>query len=189
MITKFPVEVLIIKRLRVCILSFFLRYNWLDEMAMKLKINCLECLYFSEAVLWEIPMVTVLNLLIWVFCIQLSGATMFNLSILTSDMWAVVIRIFFYKQQVFISKLCLILLSCYIDGLNPSFLSLMHGYEVLQLFQANASHLFTICDNRMKPDLILIPPVAGRLVILSRFCYCSCGTHPLFNNVCSKPLP
>ncbi|XP_050243539.1 uncharacterized protein LOC126692101 isoform X2 [Quercus robur] len=30
----------------------------------------------------------------------LSGATMFNLSILTSDMWAVVIRIFFYKQQV-----------------------------------------------------------------------------------------
>lgn len=105
----------------MCILSFFLWYNWLDEMAMKLKINCLECLYFSEAVLWEIPMVTVLNLLIWVFCIQLSGATMFNLSILTSDMWAVVIRIFFYKQQVFISKLCLILLSCYIDGLNPSF--------------------------------------------------------------------
>ena len=143
----------------MCILSFFLWYNWLDEMAMKLKINCLECLYFSEAVLWEIPMVTVLNLLIWVFCIQLSGATMFNLSILTSDMWAVVIRIFFYKQQVFISKLCLILLSCYIDGLNPSLLSLMRGYEVLQLFQANASHLFTICVNRMKPDLILIPPL------------------------------
>jgi len=84
---------------------------------------------------------------------------MFNLSILTSDMWAVVIRIFFYKQEVFISKLCLILLSCYIDGLNPSFLSLMHVYEVLQLFQANASHLFTICVNRMKPDLILIPPL------------------------------
>lgn len=63
---------------------------------------------------------------------------MFNLSILTSDMWAVVIRIFFYKQQVFISKLCLILLSCYVDGLNPSFI---------------------ICVNRMKPDLILIPPL------------------------------
>ncbi|XP_028108323.1 solute carrier family 35 member F1-like isoform X2 [Camellia sinensis] len=30
----------------------------------------------------------------------MSGATMFNLSILTSDMWAVVIRIFFYHQQV-----------------------------------------------------------------------------------------
>ncbi|CAL5350697.1 unnamed protein product [Camellia sinensis] len=32
--------------------------------------------------------------------ILMSGATMFNLSILTSDMWAVVIRIFFYHQQV-----------------------------------------------------------------------------------------
>ncbi|KAF3775691.1 hypothetical protein EJ110_NYTH48461 [Nymphaea thermarum] len=29
-----------------------------------------------------------------------SGATMFNLSLLTSDMWAVLIRIFFYHQQV-----------------------------------------------------------------------------------------
>ncbi|KAM4078578.1 hypothetical protein ACB094_09G048800 [Castanea mollissima] len=34
------------------------------------------------------------------FVLKLSGATMFNLSILTSDMWAVVIKIFFYKQQV-----------------------------------------------------------------------------------------
>ncbi|KAI5664783.1 hypothetical protein M9H77_24106 [Catharanthus roseus] len=34
------------------------------------------------------------------FVLQLSGATLFNLSILTSDMWAVVIRIFFYKQKV-----------------------------------------------------------------------------------------
>ncbi|KAM7526073.1 hypothetical protein LguiA_015975 [Lonicera macranthoides] len=32
--------------------------------------------------------------------LKMSGATMFNLSILTSDMWAVVIRIFFYHQQV-----------------------------------------------------------------------------------------
>ncbi|KAH7512144.1 hypothetical protein FEM48_Zijuj12G0059300 [Ziziphus jujuba var. spinosa] len=30
----------------------------------------------------------------------LSGSTMFNLSLLTSDMWAVVFRIFFYHQQV-----------------------------------------------------------------------------------------
>ncbi|XP_059667464.1 uncharacterized protein LOC132312917 isoform X2 [Cornus florida] len=30
----------------------------------------------------------------------MSGATLFNLSILTSDMWAVVIRIFFYHQEV-----------------------------------------------------------------------------------------
>ncbi|KAJ7976103.1 solute carrier family 35 member F1-like [Quillaja saponaria] len=34
------------------------------------------------------------------FVLKLSGATMFNLSLLTSDMWAVVIRIFFYHQQV-----------------------------------------------------------------------------------------
>ncbi|XP_027173540.1 solute carrier family 35 member F1-like isoform X2 [Coffea eugenioides] len=34
------------------------------------------------------------------FVLKMSGATLFNLSILTSDMWAVVIRIFFYKQQV-----------------------------------------------------------------------------------------
>ncbi|CDP15397.1 unnamed protein product [Coffea canephora] len=34
------------------------------------------------------------------FVMKMSGATLFNLSILTSDMWAVVIRIFFYKQQV-----------------------------------------------------------------------------------------
>ncbi|KAE8098530.1 hypothetical protein FH972_016585 [Carpinus fangiana] len=34
------------------------------------------------------------------FVLKLSGATMFNLSLLTSDMWAVVIRIFIYEQQV-----------------------------------------------------------------------------------------
>ncbi|XP_017977966.1 PREDICTED: solute carrier family 35 member F1 [Theobroma cacao] len=34
------------------------------------------------------------------FVLKLSGATMFNLSLLTSDMWAVVVRILFYQQQV-----------------------------------------------------------------------------------------
>lgn len=34
------------------------------------------------------------------FMLKLSGATLFNLSTLTSDMWAVVIRIFFYHQTV-----------------------------------------------------------------------------------------
>ncbi|WOG91104.1 hypothetical protein DCAR_0310352 [Daucus carota subsp. sativus] len=34
------------------------------------------------------------------FVLKTSGSTMFNLSLLTSDMWAVVIRIFFYRQQV-----------------------------------------------------------------------------------------
>ncbi|EXB88733.1 hypothetical protein L484_015423 [Morus notabilis] len=34
------------------------------------------------------------------YVLKLSGATMFNLSILTADMWAVVFRIFFYHQKV-----------------------------------------------------------------------------------------
>ncbi|CAI0423049.1 unnamed protein product [Linum tenue] len=34
------------------------------------------------------------------YVLKLSGATLFNLSILTSDMWAVLIRIFFYGQKV-----------------------------------------------------------------------------------------
>ncbi|XAR64661.1 hypothetical protein NMG60_11008425 [Bertholletia excelsa] len=34
------------------------------------------------------------------FVLKMSGATMFNLSVLTSDMWAVVVRIFVYQQQV-----------------------------------------------------------------------------------------
>ncbi|KAL2503006.1 Eukaryotic protein of unknown function [Forsythia ovata] len=34
------------------------------------------------------------------FVLKMSGSTLFNLSLLTSDMWAVVIRIFFYKQKV-----------------------------------------------------------------------------------------
>ncbi|XP_078181844.1 uncharacterized protein LOC144575537 isoform X3 [Carex rostrata] len=34
------------------------------------------------------------------FVLKMSGATLFNLSLLTSDMWAVLIRVFFYHQQV-----------------------------------------------------------------------------------------
>ncbi|KAL3839795.1 hypothetical protein ACJIZ3_024386 [Penstemon smallii] len=34
------------------------------------------------------------------FVLKISGATLFNLSLLTSDMWAVVVRIFIYKQKV-----------------------------------------------------------------------------------------
>ncbi|OWM79096.1 hypothetical protein CDL15_Pgr003267 [Punica granatum] len=34
------------------------------------------------------------------FVLRMSGAALFNLSLLTSDMWAVVIRIFFYRQGV-----------------------------------------------------------------------------------------
>ncbi|XBJ18315.1 hypothetical protein VPH35_009513 [Triticum aestivum] len=34
------------------------------------------------------------------FVLQMSGATLLNLSLLTSDMWAVAIRVFFYQQQI-----------------------------------------------------------------------------------------
>ncbi|CAJ2632378.1 unnamed protein product [Trifolium pratense] len=34
------------------------------------------------------------------FVLKLSGSTMFNLSLLTSDMWAVIFRVFFYHQKV-----------------------------------------------------------------------------------------
>ncbi|XP_042381385.1 solute carrier family 35 member F1-like isoform X1 [Zingiber officinale] len=34
------------------------------------------------------------------FVMKMSGATLFNLSLLTSDMWAVAIRVFFYHDQV-----------------------------------------------------------------------------------------
>jgi hypothetical protein len=36
--------------------------------------------------------------------LQMSGSTLFNLSLLTSDMWAVAIRVFLYQQQVTISN-------------------------------------------------------------------------------------
>lgn len=44
----------------------------------------------------------------------MSGATLFNLSLLTSDMWAVAIRVLFYQQQVIF--------------LNPEYLSQMVTY-------------------------------------------------------------
>ncbi|XP_044978771.1 solute carrier family 35 member F2-like [Hordeum vulgare subsp. vulgare] len=34
------------------------------------------------------------------FVLKMSGATLFNLSLLTSDMWAVAIRVYFYQQQI-----------------------------------------------------------------------------------------
>ncbi|XP_037417734.1 solute carrier family 35 member F2-like [Triticum dicoccoides] len=34
------------------------------------------------------------------FVLKMSGATLLNLSLLTSDMWAVAIRVFFYQQQI-----------------------------------------------------------------------------------------
>ncbi|XP_064966974.1 uncharacterized protein LOC103988599 [Musa acuminata AAA Group] len=62
-----------------------------------------------ESVKWSATMISLfvgftaaslLSFSIIPFVLKLSGATLFNLSLLTSDIWAVVIRIFFYSQQV-----------------------------------------------------------------------------------------
>ncbi|KAJ0964806.1 hypothetical protein J5N97_025944 [Dioscorea zingiberensis] len=44
--------------------------------------------------------VSFLFYILYPFILKMSGSALFNLSLLTSDMWAVVIRIFFYHQQV-----------------------------------------------------------------------------------------
>jgi hypothetical protein len=46
---------------------------------------------------------------------------MLNLSLLTFDMWAVVVRIFYLPTTGMIFKFTLILLSCDINSLDPSF--------------------------------------------------------------------
>ncbi|CAL9191876.1 unnamed protein product, partial [Musa hybrid cultivar] len=69
----------------------------------------ISCLKDLESVKWSATMISLfvgftaaslLSFSIIPFVLKLSGATLFNLSLLTSDIWAVVIRIFFYSQQV-----------------------------------------------------------------------------------------
>lgn len=44
--------------------------------------------------------------------VQRSGAAFFNLSMLTSDMWAVAIRIFIYKQKVTVFTIFILQMEC-----------------------------------------------------------------------------
>lgn len=66
--------------------------------------------------------------LIRIFCIQLGGAAMFNLSLLTADIWAVVFRFFFYQQQVF-SSATLSYTFFFLEQLKSSFI---HFFKMAQ---------------------------------------------------------
>ncbi|KAK9036947.1 hypothetical protein V6N11_021870 [Hibiscus sabdariffa] len=68
-----------------------------------LELKSLESVTWSTDIILALAGYTLSSFLFYTitpFVLKLSGATMFNLSLLTSDMWAVVVRIFFYRQQV-----------------------------------------------------------------------------------------
>ncbi|XP_071723140.1 uncharacterized protein [Rutidosis leptorrhynchoides] len=68
-----------------------------------LELKTLEEVAWSKDIVLALVGYTVSSFLFYTltpFVLKLGGAAMFNLSLLTSDMWAVVFRIFLYKQQV-----------------------------------------------------------------------------------------
>ncbi|XP_066361658.1 uncharacterized protein [Miscanthus floridulus] len=78
-----------------------------------LLISIVQILIFErkglEAVTWSPTMIslfagfavaTFIFYTITPFVLKMSGSTLFNLSLLTSDMWAVAIRVLFYQQQI-----------------------------------------------------------------------------------------
>ncbi|XP_044507454.1 solute carrier family 35 member F1-like isoform X1 [Mangifera indica] len=68
-----------------------------------LELKSLESVKWSTDIILGLLGYTISGLMFYSlspFVLKLSGAAMFNLSLLTSDMWAVVIRIFIYQQQV-----------------------------------------------------------------------------------------
>jgi len=78
-----------------------------------LVISMVQILVFErkslEAVTWSPTMISLfagfavaifIFYTITPFVLKMSGATLFNLSLLTSDMWAVAIRVLFYHQQI-----------------------------------------------------------------------------------------
>ncbi|KAL6273505.1 hypothetical protein ACE6H2_024197 [Prunus campanulata] len=68
-----------------------------------LELKTLESVEWSTDIILAFAGYGVSGLLFYTLAplvLKLSGATLLNLSILTSDMWAVVFRIFFYRQQV-----------------------------------------------------------------------------------------
>ncbi|KAL8516907.1 hypothetical protein ACS0TY_015235 [Phlomoides rotata] len=79
------------------------------------------------------------------YVLKMSGATLFNLSLLTSDMWAVVIRIFIYKQKV--------------DGLYYlAFLLVVVGLIIYSKTEESPNNTTTIHENSSlsTPDYCLI---------------------------------
>ncbi|OEL18213.1 Solute carrier family 35 member F1 [Dichanthelium oligosanthes] len=78
-----------------------------------LLVSIVQILIFErkslEAVTWSPTMISLFagfSVAIFIFytitpfVLKMSGATLFNLSLLTSDMWAVAIRVLFYRQQI-----------------------------------------------------------------------------------------
>ncbi|KAH9738298.1 hypothetical protein KPL71_018745 [Citrus sinensis] len=62
------------------------------------------------------------------FVLKLGGAAMFNLSLLTADIWAVVFRIFFYQQQVdwlYFLAFAIVVFGLVIYSTNLTFYSLL----------------------------------------------------------------
>lgn len=94
---------------------------------------------------------------------------MFNLSLLTADIWAVVFRFFFYQQQVFISATLSYTIFFFLGTTEIFFHSFLYNGIVQSIHDP------------------MVPSYAGRLVILSCFRNCGFWTHHLFNKVCSNP--
>ncbi|GLT94676.1 hypothetical protein SLE2022_124050 [Rubroshorea leprosula] len=68
-----------------------------------LELKSVESITWSTDIILSLVGYTVSSFMFYTitpFVLKLSGATLFNLSLLTSDMWAVVFRIYFYHQQV-----------------------------------------------------------------------------------------
>ena len=124
---------------------------------MKLKIN--SYLYYSDAVLWDIVMATVFNLSIlhtvkWSNDVQSLYPNFWHVGSCNSH--------FFLPPADKLFKFMHMFLSCNINSLKPSSLSLIL-YSVLQLYYANTSCFFTIFGvMHYKPDQILIS--TGRLI-------------------------
>ncbi|KAJ7971535.1 solute carrier family 35 member F1-like [Quillaja saponaria] len=78
------------------------------------------------------------------FVLKLSGSTMFTLSILTSDMWAVLIRIFFYHQQV--------------DGLYYlAFAIVVIGLIIYSVSEKDCVPVLAIKEEDLNPEYQVLP--------------------------------
>ncbi|XP_043815444.1 solute carrier family 35 member F2 isoform X2 [Manihot esculenta] len=86
----------------VSMLGFFGMLVSLVELSI-FELKSLESVSWSADIILAIAGYTLSLFMFYTlvpFVLKLSGATMFNLSLLTSDMWAVVFRIFFYRQEL-----------------------------------------------------------------------------------------
>ncbi|KAL8154448.1 hypothetical protein V2J09_012208 [Rumex salicifolius] len=86
----------------VCMIGIFGMLVSIGEIAIFERIS-LESIEWSTDIILGFCAYAFASFLFYVFApyvLKFSGAALFNLSLLTSDMWAVLVRIFFYKQQV-----------------------------------------------------------------------------------------